>query len=412
MPTIELKMNPKTSKSDKTLKTNVLNEYVLLEIFSYLEFHELIPLERVSQQFQFCANIRFRQQKTLALNSTQTVIWKYPKNDRIPNSYSFPTRFLVMHSNEKLCLIGSKARILWLAQKLPNLEFVTIRHFETNYQNFNDILEAFKSIKSLCLCGFDDFTDQEMRQLGQLLSDRITQFMAICCKQSKNVIQLIRELKGLTKLSIGLTESQHILELFKCLPKPIKSLEVSVDSDIVIDMELMAQLLATNARHLEYFFTNFRFEVTAEALELIIDGMSLKAFGYFFNGATNEWHCLQSMAQKQSNLVFLKLICPLFIDNEINGHSNSFLKVKTLCLIPDQLTEYQFESLLKNLSKISHVLLLCQSIHEMKNLSSIELKDGSENDCKQFISDFIVWTERDPKKMFTISQSDTKCQEI
>ncbi|CAG2113147.1 unnamed protein product [Medioppia subpectinata] len=205
-------MNPKT----ETFQKIILNSNLILKIFSYLEIHELIPLERVCKQFQKCVNYCCEQQKTLSFNSFITFDQNLPNNDVIPFLYAFPIKYLAIHSNRNPCLIGSKERILWLAQKLPNIEFLSISHFETNFKTLYEILKAFESIEFLSICGIKHFNDQEMRQLGQLLSGRIIKLLVDChYEHISNEIELIPEMTRLIKLNIFLNERQQISVQFQ-----------------------------------------------------------------------------------------------------------------------------------------------------------------------------------------------------
>ncbi|CAG2105916.1 unnamed protein product [Medioppia subpectinata] len=152
---------------------------VVIKMFSYLTIDELIGLERVSKEFQFCANYWFQKQKTISFNEKWCGI--YHPIDAITNCYTFPKQYLETNSDGKPCLIQNKQRIIWLSKKLPNIEYLGIGHFDTDYKTLYDILVAFQSIKCLEMCGLCDFTAQEYTQLGQLLSGRVTKFMANCC---------------------------------------------------------------------------------------------------------------------------------------------------------------------------------------------------------------------------------------
>ncbi|CAG2117281.1 unnamed protein product [Medioppia subpectinata] len=100
-------------------------EELVIKIFSYLEIHELIGLERVSKQFQFCANYWFRQQKTVSFNDNYCGIYHFmPDIDVIHNSYAFPLRYLQTNANQNPCLMENKHKMIWLSKKLPNIEYL------------------------------------------------------------------------------------------------------------------------------------------------------------------------------------------------------------------------------------------------------------------------------------------------
>ncbi|CAG2101723.1 unnamed protein product [Medioppia subpectinata] len=153
-------------------------EELAINIFSYLTINELIGLERVSKQFQFCANYWLRQQKSIAFNEKFCGMdYNKPNIDVIHNSYTFPKQYLKTNSDGKQSLIKNKKRIILLSKKLPNIEYLGIGHFDTDYKTLCKVLNAFQSIKWLEMCGLCDFKDQELRLLGQLLSGRITKLL-------------------------------------------------------------------------------------------------------------------------------------------------------------------------------------------------------------------------------------------
>ena len=114
-------MSDKTSDSGaRPKRTVVMNSDVVLQIFSNLEINELIRLERVSKQFQMCANYWFRRLKNISINSAAKVINQYLPIYRYTGPpYAFPNKFFVTHLDGKPCLIASKQRMLWLSEKFP-----------------------------------------------------------------------------------------------------------------------------------------------------------------------------------------------------------------------------------------------------------------------------------------------------
>ncbi|CAG2101353.1 unnamed protein product, partial [Medioppia subpectinata] len=239
-------------------------------IDSMKQFHELIPLERVSKHFQFCADYWFRRQKNISFNENWCGI--DPNIDVVHNSYTFPKRYLECHSDGKLCLIGSKQLIISLSEKLPNVEYLGIGHFDTNYKTLYDILESYQSVKWLEICGScKHFTAQQFRHLGQLLSGRVTKLFAnLCGIHSMNVIDMIQEMSELTKLLIYIRRPRVMIGLLNCLPTSIKSLRVGSHYRIMIDNQLVATLLESNAKHVQYLYLNTN-RLTEEALELLIN---------------------------------------------------------------------------------------------------------------------------------------------
>ncbi|CAG2116118.1 unnamed protein product, partial [Medioppia subpectinata] len=321
-------------------------EVLVLKIFSYLSIHELIGLERVSKQFQFCANYLFRHQKTLSFK---------PKDDVIPKSYSFPLRYLETHLDGKLCLISNAQRILWLSQKLPNIEYLGISHFTTDYKTLYDILKAFQSVKWLDIRVGNQFTGQQYRQLGQLLSGRVTTFMAIDCyehsKNMDNMVDMVRELTQLTKLGIRLRARNTVRELFRCLPQSIRSLQVISN---LVDLEMAEILVANNGKHLDYLFIC---NLTAEALQLIVNSMALNEFSYDFRRESHEWQRFQCVAQKQPNLRTLRLIANDFKDYKYTTNLIQFSNVKTFAFCVCKPKIDSFISLLKCFSALETLRL-------------------------------------------------------
>ncbi|CAG2114211.1 unnamed protein product, partial [Medioppia subpectinata] len=173
-----LKCFPSVNNEAKSVDKVFGLEELVIKIFSYLTIDELIGLERVSKQFQFCADYWLRQQKSIAFNEKFCGMdYNKPNIDVIHNSYTFPAQYFKTNSDGKQSLIKNKKRIILLSKKLPNIEYLGIGHFDTDYKTLCKVLNAFQSIKWLEMCDLCDFKDQELRLLGQLLSGRVTKLL-------------------------------------------------------------------------------------------------------------------------------------------------------------------------------------------------------------------------------------------
>ncbi|CAG2164616.1 unnamed protein product, partial [Oppiella nova] len=208
---IDMNANSDSNSSGTSLKKPyVMNNDILIDIFSHMEIHELIRLERVSKQFQMCADYHFQRLKNIAFG-TKSRLWI---NEYLPNKPD-----LQISSQTQRDFIGFQRN----SQKF-SLKF---RGFDTDFDTLYETMIAFKALNSLFLNGAYRFDERESINLGLLLSSRIMSLFVVNFSQdSENMIELIPELTQLKALSIRLNESHIISKLLRCLPQSVRYLHL------------------------------------------------------------------------------------------------------------------------------------------------------------------------------------------
>ena len=436
-----------------------MNEDVVEEILTYIEFRQLFQMQRISKQFCFCVERLLRRKMFLSFGQMN----KSNLCEDFKHKSNYPQNIKISS------LVWNSPNIIPIVSKCPNIRCLCL--------NRDLGLETIKSMAQICerlecLCFGEVFLNTEsthFKTIGNLFAERVVHLSIKCDFQDdsndEKVIELIRYFTSLKKLKI--IHSKPLNNTLNFVPKNLKSLYIlnygyEISEEEEEDITSLMSYIKRNNRCLEtLFFTKYliseelfasfcshldlkQLSIYCQLLSLSslirilcktqpnLSTLSLKLLKFENNVLVSDRHYLKVQSLRlrscqfevNSFIQFLKLF--RFLEKlDISG-CNYFrcecdsTRVNYFCSECNQkgLTELAKSKTLKVLamdviwSFVSNPSSVWHSLTRIANLKKLKVFDINRNNCKLLAQNLVEVLAEKTTKYFTLELSDSEVKAV
>ena len=314
------------------MKSRIMNEDVVEEILTYIEFRQLFQMQRISKQFCFCVERLLRRKVFLSFGEMKESILceDFKHNSNYP-------------------LIGKTSSIVWnykyiklnirpIVSKCPNIRCLYLNK-SLGLETIEPMVQICERLECLCLCS-DVFLNSKsitLKTIKNLLSKRVVHLSIECRMRFTDnddidgkVIEFIRDFASLQNLKIiHLNPLNNTLDF---VAKNLKSLNISCplywvsnEEDIISLMSYIEQ----NNKCLEILFIS-DYLISEELFASICSHLDLKKLSISCKLLSLS-SLIRNLSKSQPNLSFLTLF-GLRFENSVLVSDRNYLKIRSLGL--------------------------------------------------------------------------------
>jgi hypothetical protein len=353
----------------------VIIDDILVQILINLNVRQLLRLERVSKQFEYCVNYVLKRQQLLFIGNVKKCIFcECFKSKKKITKGNITKAFNEQERNHRIDLSETENKLQFnsLLKKFSHLKSLYLNDCTINAETIQTLFDSCHRLQ--CIGFYNIYCDNglnEWQRIARIMSNKVIDFSTnerLFIRESDGNIVLypIREfVKYLTSLKeldfCSYFDNEE--ELFKNLPKTIRFLCITRG---IIGINSINQLIESNKKGIVRLWL-CRSHINEEVFVKIYKNLNLENFS--FSCETLSLKKISEMAKFQKNLKILKIIWCRISYYSINT-SISFSKVHTLRLIACSLNPKVMESIGKlflNLKRLdlSYCKIVCECNQEM-----------------------------------------------
>ena len=313
------------------MKSRIMNEDVVEEILTYIEFRQLFQMQRISKQFCFCVESLLRRKLSLNFmncNPRQSSVESILCEDSKHKSY--------YQLNAKNTVFICSQNIIPIVRKCPNIRCLYLNH-DLGLETIQSMAQICERLQCLCFGKTFLYSDWfRLKRFGVLFAKRLVHLSIECKFQNESndreVFEFIRYFTSIQNFKIS--HFYPMNQILNIVPKNLKSLYISCPPESPRSLEgndrtSLMSYITENKRCLESLFF-IDYHISEELFVFICSHLDLKQLSINCE-LLSLISLIRILCKSQPNLSKLTLIGLRFENIGLDSH-RYYLKIRSLRL--------------------------------------------------------------------------------